>query len=225
MAAAPASTDLDPRTPVLVGVGQLNVRVDRGDAPLEPTAMVAEAARLAAADTGGAADRLLAGLDTVAVVDILSWRYRDPAALVASALGADPARRWYTVAGGNYPQTLLSKAAVDIQTGAADAVLIGGAEAWRTRSAARKTGADLGWPSQGDDVAPTELLGDQTPLAHEDEIARGIFLPVQLYPIFESAVRAASGRDQTEHQAVVADLWARFSAVAATNPHAWIQEA
>jgi acetyl-CoA C-acetyltransferase len=225
MAPAPASTDLDPRTPVLVGVGQLNVRVDRGEEAREPTTMLAEAARLAAADAGGAADRLLAGLDTVAVVDILSWRYRDPAALVAAEIGADPARRGYTVAGGNYPQTLLSRAAVDIQAGAADAVLIGGAEAWRTRTAARKVGADLAWTSQGDDVAPTELLGDQTPLAHPDEIARGIFMPVQLYPIFESAVRAASGRDQAEHQQVVAELWARFSAVAATNPHAWIQEA
>jgi acetyl-CoA C-acetyltransferase len=225
MAPAPASTDLDPRTPVLVGVGQLNVRVDRGEEPLEPVAMLAEAARRAAADSGGAADRLLAGLDTIAVVDILSWRYRDPAALVAGLVGAEPARRWTTVAGGNYPQTLVNRAATDIQTGAADAVLIGGAEAWRTRSAARKTGADLGWTTQGDDAVPTEKLGDETPLAHEDEIARGLFMPVQLYPIFESAVRAATGRDQAEHQRVVSEMWARFSAVAAGNPHAWIREA
>lgn len=225
MAPAPASEDLDPRTPVVVGVGQLNVRVDRGEEPLEPTAMLAEAARLAAADSGGAADRLLAGLDTIAVVDIFSWRYRDPAALVAAELGADPGRRWSTVAGGNYPQSLVTRASSEIQAGAADAVLIGGAEAWRTRTAARKAGTDLGWTSQGEDVAPTEKLGDETPLAHEDEIARGLFLPVQLYPIFESAVRAASGHDQAEHQRVVSELWARFSAVAAENPHAWIRQA
>lgn len=226
MATAPASTDLDPRLPVLVGVGQLNVRVDRGEEPMEPTAMLAEAARRAAADSGGAADRLLAGLDTVAVIEILSHRYRDPAALVAAELGAEPARRWYTVAGGNYPQTVLSRAAAAIQAGESDAVLIGGAEAWRTRSAARKAGTDLGWAVQGDDAAPTERLGDgKEQLAHPDEIARGIFLPVQLYPIFESAVRAATGRDQAEHQRVVSELWARFSAVAAENPHAWIREA
>ncbi|QYG94600.1 acetyl-CoA acetyltransferase [Iamia sp. SCSIO 61187] len=222
---APAPAALDPRTPVLVGVGQLNVRVDRGEDPMEPVAMLAEAARRAAADTGGAADRLLAGLDTVAVVDILSWRYRDPAALVAAHLGAAPARRWSTVAGGNYPQTLLNRAAVDISAGRADAVLVGGAEAWRTRTAARKAGTDLGWTVQGDDASPTEMLGDETPLAHEDEIARGLFMPVQLYPIFESAVRAAAGRDQAEHQRVVSELWARFSEVAAANPHAWIREA
>jgi acetyl-CoA C-acetyltransferase len=226
VAPAPASGDLDPRTPVLVGVGQLNVRVDRGDDPLEPTAMLAEAARRAAADAGGDADRLLKGLDTIAVVDILSHRYRDPAALVAAEVGAEPARRWYTVAGGNYPQSLVNRAAADIQAGTSEAVLIGGAEAWRTRTAARKAGTDLGWTTQGDDAAPTELLGEgKQNLAHEDEIARGIFLPVQLYPIFESAVRAASGRDQAEHQRVVSELWARFSEVAAANPHAWIQEA
>ncbi len=219
------AAELDPRTPVLVGVGQLNVRVDRGEEPLEPVAMLAEAARLAAADSGGDAGRLLAGIDTIGVIDILSFRYRDPAALVADHLGADPKRRWSTVAGGNYPQTLLNRAACDIATGEADLVLIGGAEAWRTRSAARKAGSDLGWTAQPDDAAPTERFGDDTPLAHPDEIARGIFLPVQLYPLFESAVRAASGRDQAEHQRVVSELWARFSEVAAANPHAWIREA
>lgn len=220
------AAELDPRTPVLVGVGQLNVRVDRGEEPLEPVAMLAEAARLAAADSGGATDRLLAGLDTVAVIDILSVRYRDPACLVAGLLGAEPARRWTTVPGGNYPQTLLNKAATDIAAGRSDAVLIGGAEAWRTRSAARKAGTDLGWGVEADDAAPTEHFGvENENLVHPDEVARGIFLPVQLYPLFESAVRAAAGRDQAEHQVVVSEMWARFSEVAAANPSAWIREA
>ncbi len=221
------STALDPRTPVLVGVGQLNIRVDRGEESAEPVEMLARAARLAATDTGGDASRLLAGIDTIGVIDILSWRYRDPAALVAERIGAEPRRRWATVPGGNYPQTLLNRAAVDIQAGRADAVLIGGAEAWRTRSAARASGTDdRDWTRQDDAAAPTETFGDpDEPLAAPDEVARGIFLPVQLYPIFESAVRAAAGRDQDEHQRVVSELWARFSEVAATNPHAWIQEA
>ena len=42
---APAPSGLDPRLPVLVGVGQLDVRADRGDEPLEPVDMLAEAAR------------------------------------------------------------------------------------------------------------------------------------------------------------------------------------
>lgn len=223
---APAARALDPRLPVLVGVGQLNVRVDRGEEPAEPTEMLARAAHQAAVDTGVAdPGALLAALDTVGVVDILSWRYRDPAALVAASLGAEPNRRWFTVAGGNYPQTLLSRAAVDIAAGRADLVLIGGAEAWRTRSAARAASSDLGWTVQDEGAAPTDRVGDDTPLAAPDEIARGLFLPVALYPIFESAVRAAAGRSQAEHQQVVSELWAAFSEVAAANPHAWIRDA
>lgn len=221
---APAPAGLDPRLPVLVGVGQLNVRVDRGDEPLEPVEMLAEAARLAGADAG-AGERLLSRVDTIDVVDILSFRYRDPAALVGARIGADPRRTRLSATGGNYPQTLLSSAAVDISTGAADVVLVGGAEAWRTRSAARKAGTDLGWTVQGDDVAAAERFGDDMPLAHDDEVARGLFMPVQLYPIFESAVRAASGRSQDEHRVVVSEMWARFSEVAAGNPNAWIQRA
>lgn len=222
---AMAPPGLDPRLPVLVGVGQLNVRVDRGDAPLEPTAMLAEAARTAAADAGVAdPGGLLAGVDTVGVIDILSWRYADPAALVAEGIGATPARRWATVAGGNYPQTLLNRAALDITSGAADLVLIGGAEAWRTRSAARSAGEELAWTRQPEGAAPTERFGDATPLASPEEIALGLFLPVTHYPIFESAVRAAAGRTQAEHQRVVSEMWARFSEVAAANPHAWIRE-
>ena len=40
---------IDPRTPVIVGVGQHNQRVDRGADALEPTALMAEALRLAEA--------------------------------------------------------------------------------------------------------------------------------------------------------------------------------
>ncbi|CAN5537089.1 acetyl-CoA acetyltransferase [soil metagenome] len=220
------AASLDPRLPVLVGVGQLNVRVDRGEAPLEPTEMIAQAARAAAADSGASApDALLRDLDTVGVIKVMSWRYPDPAALVASAVGAEPARRWATTDGGDHPQSLLSRAASDISGGRADAVLIGGAEAWRTRSAARADDRELDWTRQPQGAEPTELIGDETPLASPDEISRGLFLPVTHYPMFESAVRAAAGRTQAEHHEVLGALWARFSEVAASNPDAWIREA
>ncbi|MBO0731991.1 MAG: hypothetical protein J2P57_22215, partial [Acidimicrobiaceae bacterium] len=70
---------LDPRTPVLVGAGQFNNRVDRGDPPVEPVGLIAEAARRAAADTGSSdAGGVLAAIGSVRVVALLSWRYRDP---------------------------------------------------------------------------------------------------------------------------------------------------
>jgi acetyl-CoA C-acetyltransferase len=49
--------------------------------------------------------------------------------------------------------------------------------------------------------------------------------PVQVYPMFESAIRAQAAESVEEHQVRISELWARFSAVAATNPYAWMQEA
>ena len=46
-----------------------------------------------------------------------------------------------------------------------------------------------------------------------------------MYPLFETALRAAAGRTVDEHQAAVSELWSGFSAVAAENPHAWSRQA
>jgi acetyl-CoA C-acetyltransferase len=45
-----------------------------------------------------------------------------------------------------------------------------------------------------------------------------------VFPLFENALRAESGRTIEEHQRAVSELWARFSSVAATNPYAWSRE-
>lgn len=214
---------LDPRTPVVVAVGQVDQHEDDPGAALEPTALLAEAARRAAADSGS--ERLLDALDTVAVVRILSWRYRDPAALVAADLGITPTRTIETDDGGNYPQALLNRACLEIRAGTADAVLIGGAEAWRTRTGARKVGADLPWTHQDESVDPTELIANTEPLGHPGEWARGLMMPIEHYPLFENALRAAEGWTIDEHRDRLARLWSGFSEVAATNPHAWIQRA
>ncbi|HEX2576924.1 MAG TPA: hypothetical protein VHK88_11295, partial [Aquihabitans sp.] len=218
-----AAAALDPRTPVVVAVGQVEQRDADPATALEPTALLAEAARAAAADSGS--ERLLGALDTVAVIRILSWRYRDPAALVAAELGIAPRRTIETDDGGNYPQALLNRACLEIRAGTADAVLIGGAESWRTRTAARATGAELPWTHQGDDVAPTESITNAQPLAHPGEWARGVMMPIEIYPLFDNALRAAEGWGVDEHRDRLAELWSGFSEVAATNPHAWIRRA
>lgn len=214
---------IGPRTPVIIGVGQHNQRVDRGAEPLEPVDLMVEALRLAATDAG--APGVVESLDTVGAVSLLSWSYRDAAALVAARLGADVQRTLSTAMGGNSPQMLLNRAASDISAGRADAVALCGAEAWRTRMALRAQGERPAWTEQPDAVAPTEVVGEDHAMSHPAEQARGIVMPVQIYPMFESALRAAAGRDIDEHTDRIAGLWARFSAVAADNPHAWLREA
>ena len=220
---APTPASLDPRTPVVVAVGQVSQRVDEPTDALEPTALLAEAARRATADgCGGAA--LLAGLDAVAVIRILSHRYRDPAALVADELGIEPARTITTDDGGNYPQTLLNRACLEIQAGRSEGWLIGGSETWRSRSAAQAAGLDLGWTDQPEGVEPTEEVRNPHKLFLPHEIDRRAILPAEVYALFENAYRAANGWTIDEHRDRLGRLWASFSEVAATNPHAWIRE-
>lgn len=214
---------VDPRTPVLVGTGQLSHRVDRGEAPLEPVDLIVEALRRAATDSG-AGTAAVTGADTVHVVSLLSWRYRDPGLLVAGRLGASPRRTTLSGVGGNSPQTLVNKACLDIQAGRSDLVLLGGAEAWRTRTRARQDDAKPEWTVQGDDVPQAEASTEDVAMTAPGEMARGVVMPVQVYPVFEQAIRIGLGRTIDEHNVVISELWSRFSEVAATNPHAWIQK-
>jgi acetyl-CoA C-acetyltransferase len=213
---------VDPRTPVLIGAGQLSWRVDRGEEPLEPVDLIAEALRRAA-DSTGAGEAVLTGADAVHVVALLSWRYRDPAALVAQRLGASPRDTSVTGMGGNSPQSLVNQVCLAIQAGTADLVLIGGSEAWRTRTGARNAGSQLSWTKQGDNVPAARTSTENVTMSAPGELARGVMLPTQVYPLFEQAHRIRLGRGMDEHVAAASELWSRFSEVAASNPHAWIQ--
>lgn len=209
---------LDPRTPVFVGVGQLSNRVDQGAAPLEPVDLLAEAARQAEADAGTTG--LLAGLDSIRVVSMLSWPYTDPGRLVAERVGATDARTTYTTGGGQTPQALVHRVAEDVQAGRCDAVLIGGAEAWRTARSARRDGVTLAWVDQ-EGAAPDELVGADLDMNHPDEMALGIRMPIQVYPLFDVALRATEGQTVGALRDELGALYARFSEIAADNPHAW----
>jgi acetyl-CoA C-acetyltransferase len=212
---------LDPRTPVLVGAGQWSNRVDRGEPAVEPTEMMAEALRRAAADSGGA-DGLLTQADAVRVLSVFSRRYRNAARLVAERIGARPRDEALSPIGGNEPQTLVSRACLDIAAGDAEIVLICGAEAWRTRSSTPPD--EIDWTTQDDSVPEARLTSPEVELNHPGELARHLYMPTQVYPLFEQALRHRAGRSVDDHLVHLGELWAGFSAVAAENPHAWIQE-
>jgi acetyl-CoA C-acetyltransferase len=214
---------VDPHQPVLIGTGQLSNRVDDGAEPLEPTDLIAEALRRAGSDTGVAG--AMATADTVGIVSMLSWRYRDPGALVAQRLGLQPARSLYTTPGGQSPQQLVNLLARDIAEGRSDLAVVGGAEAWRTRQAHRGTEAELGWTPTDESVAKAEAVGPELDMIAPEESEIGLFMPVQMYPMFDVALRASLGLSGAAHVERICSLWSRFSEVAATNPDAWIQKA
>jgi acetyl-CoA C-acetyltransferase len=213
---------VDPRTPVIVGAGQVTQKVDPAEA-LEPVDLIAEAARIAASDSGASA--VLDAVESVRVVSLLTRRYPNPALLVAERIGASPRQTAVTTMGGNSPQSLVNDTALAIQRGDLDVALLGGAEAWRTRMALRKVGESASWTTQSEDAPAPDVIGDELQMNAPEEASLGIVAPVQLYPLFESAIRAAAGRSVAEHSVLISELWARFSAVAAQNPYAWVQEA
>jgi acetyl-CoA C-acetyltransferase len=215
---------LEPRTPVLIGAGQISNRVDRGADVLEPVDLIVEALRRAAQDAG-AGDGVLSGADAVHTVGLLSWRYRDAAVLVGQRVGAAPRQTTVTGMGGNGPQSLVNLVCLAIQRGDADLVLLGGAEAWRTRMGARSASVELSWTVQDESVPEAPRSIPEVPMSSAGEQARGLVMPVQVYPLFEQAHRVTLGRGLDEHLVEMSELWARFSEVAAANPHAWIQEA
>ena len=212
---------LDPRTPVLVGVGQV-VRRDPDPAiATEPLDLMLEAARCAADDAGG---HLLERLDSIRVVGVLSWRYVNPGLAIGEGLGGvAPRQTVLTSTGGNSPQLLVNETALAIQRGDVGAALLAGAEAMATRQRARRRPDKLwlDWPVQDVGTPAPDVVGDDRPGTNDAEMARSLALPTQIYPVFENAVRAASGRSTDEHERVIAELWSRFSAVAADNPYAW----
>lgn len=209
---------LDPRLPVLIGVGQTVHHAAGLEDARSPVELMADAARAAADDAGLAS---LAPVQSVRAVSLLSWRYRDPARFVAEALGLDGVHTALYDSGGNSPQDLLNLTAGQIRDGELDLALLTGGEAWRTRMRARRDATELGWPEVGDDVVPDDTYGGGIDMNDPAEIAAGIRMPVQMYPMFETALRAELGHGLAEHQVHLGELWSRFSAVAAGNPYAW----
>jgi acetyl-CoA C-acetyltransferase len=207
---------LDPRTPVLIGYGQVNQHDD--NPAVEPVDLMVAAAR-AAADP-----RVLEAVDSVRIVNLLSWRYRDAGLLLAQRLRAKNAGTAYTGVGGNVPQSLVNQACLDIQAGRADAVLIAGAETWRTRTRLRARGAKPEWTSQDESVPMAVVADDSVPMAGNAETRIKLDRPAYVYPMFEQAVRIAAQESPGDHRRRIGELWSQFSAVAVGNPHAWSRE-
>ncbi|MGE2735167.1 acetyl-CoA acetyltransferase [Mycolicibacterium vaccae] len=208
---------IDPRTPVLVGYGQVNQR--DADPGVEPVDLMAAAAREAAES------RVLEAVDAVRVVNLLSWRYRDPGLLLAQRIGAGKVATRYTGIGGNVPQTLVNLACLDIAQGRAGVVLVAGAETWRTRTKLRAAGQKPDWTRQDESVPAAPGSDESVPMAAPSDERIHLDRPSYVYPMFETAVRIAAGESIEAHRRRIGELWAQFSAVAAANPHAWSREA
>jgi acetyl-CoA C-acetyltransferase len=185
-----------------------------------------EAARRAGADAdpGG---RLLSRVEVVASVMSISLRHPDPARLVADRLGLSGVRTLQSRIGGNIPQLLLNDLGAEIAAGRLDvALVVGGETVYSRKRTPAEAAADIGDPLPAE-TEPAPLVGDDRPGWSDDEAVHQAAMPTQVYPMFESALRAAAGRGLDDHRRLVAELWSSFAAVAsaAARPAAWSAKA
>ncbi|WP_315832145.1 acetyl-CoA acetyltransferase [Bradyrhizobium prioriisuperbiae] len=209
----------DDRIPVIVGVGE---RLDRPTDPakgLEPLALMAAALQNAERDAGAS---LLARIDSLDVVNFVSWRYHTPEQLLCRRLGIAPARAVYGPVGGESPVRYLHEAALRIARGESQVGAICGAEAQSTVAKAEKAGFDLPWtPYAHDAPAPVRGASYQHPMS----VKLGVARPMTAYPFYDAASATHWGQAPREALRESGELWARYAATAADNPSAWIRRA
>jgi acetyl-CoA C-acetyltransferase len=206
---------LDPRTPMIIGAGQINSR-ERGAEPID---LMARCTELALDDTAAAGVR--GRIDAVRVVWGV-WPYRDPGRLVAERIGAPSARTTITTVGGNQVYDLVIDTAAQIATGSIDVAVVCAAETLRTRRGDKAAGRRSAYVPEAEGAAPDHVLGSPKPLSDAVEDRFGVGIATTFYAMAETAIRHRNGEGLEEHRARIAALWAMGSDVAATNPSAWI---
>lgn len=207
---------LDPRTPVLVGAGAISERSDDPRKAGDAVELMLRATELAGADSGRPELLSRAGL---VVVPQGTWRFKDAGRRIAGHYKANGARTVFARI-GVLQTTLFAVAAGAISRGDVDVALVVGGEAkWRETMAAR-AGIVLETPDEtGSD--PDETLVPEHEIVSREEISAGLVAPVSQYALMENARRYADGTSPEENARQVAELWSRFSEVAASNPLAW----
>jgi acetyl-CoA C-acetyltransferase len=233
--------ELDPRTPVIVGLGQASERLgDPGYQGLSAVDLAAAAVRAALSDAGGPdrtpvaagiAAGIAAAVDTVA--GVRQFEVSTPRALaplgrsdnfprsVAARAGLSPGRAVLEVGGGQGPQHLVSEFAAAIAAGRAEVVLLFGAEAISTAEHFAQTPED-GRPDF------TEHAGGSL----EDRgyglagmmpgrlVSHGLSDAPSQYALIDNARRARLGLSRDAYAVAMGELFEPFTRVAAGNPHA-----
>jgi acetyl-CoA C-acetyltransferase len=207
-------------TPIIVGVAQVEQRIEDVTGGLEPLAMMIDAVRKAAEDAQ--CPQLLTEAGSVRVIRGI-WPYANPAKPLADAIGNPTSETVLTPYGGNFVQTTVNQSAIDIRDGVHDVVIITGAECGRSQAKAARAGVDLNWSDAPG--TPDRFIGEEVEMRGPAEQGLGMGRPIQIYPMFENALRYHLGETIAQQMERISTLWAGFSAVAATNPHAWIRDA
>ena len=221
---------VDPRTPMVVGVGQASERLGTpGYRRRSPVDLAAEAAAEALADTGADPAAVTAAIDTVA--GVRQFENSVPGARaplgrsdnyprsVAGRIGASPARAVLEVTGGQAPQHLVNEIAAVIAGGGSEVTLIFGSEAISTIEHYAKAEDRPDFTEH-----PGGSLEDRgyglRGLISMNLTAHGLTDGPSQYAVIDNARRARLKQTREEYAAAMGALFAPFTRVAAANPHA-----
>ncbi len=203
--------------PIIVGVAQFTQRKDDSQL-LDPLSLMANTCQMALDDTG--VDTIRNYIDTLHMVNIDSWSYKDAPAELSKILEINTKHKSYLVAGGESPQLLVNRAAKAISSGKCQAAIITGGEAEYSVYREKKKGNVLPWPKQ---KSPAYKEGTKWLGTASFETKYGLIYPSCSYAIFETALRASSGRNPEEHKLHIGKLFEQFSKIASKNPYSWLQ--
>lgn len=220
--------NLDPNTPVIVGVGQFTERIeDAGYRGMSSVELATAAAQAALHDTGADATAVAAAIDTVAAIRQFELSGRTPAPMgksnnyprsVAKRIGAAPARAILEPIGGQGPQHLVTEFADVIASGKAEVVMIFGSE----NTSSIRYFADRDKPDHSDTVEGS--LEDRgfgyDGLFDDYTVAHGLIGAPAQYGLLENARRARLGCSVADYRRQMGELFAPFTKVAAKNPFA-----
>lgn len=217
---------IDPRTPVIIGVGQFTERVDAPDYKgLPPYAIAARAAKAAFADALSL-QALGPHVDAIATTRTFEDAASGPGPFgrsdnyprsIAKQLGINPRLAIWETSSGDSPQRLVNEFCQRIATGELKMALLAGGEAI---SSMRKLAADGAKPDWTDvPGGSVEDRGHQVKRIRYQIMHRIVGAPPG-YALLENARRARRGQTREGYGREMGRLFAPFTEVAAANPYA-----
>lgn len=211
---------LDPRTPVIVGVGAVTDRVDDPRKASEPLELMALALERAAEDADCPA--LLTAVDSIWIPRGF-WAYSNPGRLLAERFGASRVRN--CVAEIGVLQThVLGRAAEALARGESEVAMIVGGEARDRSTRLERQGLEVPLTVQTESQ-PDEVLRPAAEIMSRIEIDLGLVTATIQYAILDNALRYHERQSLDAHRTELGSLWSGLARVAAENPDAWNRSA
>jgi acetyl-CoA C-acetyltransferase len=219
----------DPRTPIIVGVGQITEKIDAADyRGLSNVELAVEAARRACADalSLGALSARIDAIGALRTFEHTTPQYVTPFGKsnnfphsIARRLGVAPKTAVWAKVGGDTPQTLIAEFCERIAAGELQMALVCGSEAISTAKHLQAEKKTADWAESIDAPVDDRGLGLKslrTRYGRQHKIVGG----ADSYAILENARRARLGLSREAYAAEMGRLFAPLSRVAASNPFA-----